>query len=113
MLEKLWDFIVRFRTYVVNLAGAALIILPDLLSAPEVLAVIPPGYQKYIIVTVFMLNIWLRPRPASRAADPEVQAQAAAKVESKATGEPVDIMIKSAGEKAVVVATVEPKGSTI
>lgn len=64
MLEKAWEFLVRFRTWVVNMVGAAMILLPEILSAPEVLAVIPAGYQKYIIVAVFLLNIWMRPRPA-------------------------------------------------
>ncbi len=71
MLDKIWDFLVRFRTWVVNLGGALLIFLPDLLSAPEILAVIPAGYQKYVIAGVFILNIWMRPRPAVRAGDPE------------------------------------------
>lgn len=69
MLASIWEALVRFRTWVVNLAGALLILLPDLLSAPEVLAVIPASYQKYIIVAVFLLNIWMRPRPAVIAKD--------------------------------------------
>jgi hypothetical protein len=64
MLTKVWEFLVRFRTWVVNMAGAALILLPDILSAPEVIAVVPLNYQKYVIVTVFFLNILMRPRPA-------------------------------------------------
>lgn len=71
MLDKIWTTLVRWRTWLVNVAGAALIILPDLLSAPEILAVIPAGYQKYIIAGVFLLNIWMRPRPAVMARDLE------------------------------------------
>lgn len=111
MFNKLWEMLVRWRTWVVNSIGALAILLPDLLSAPEVLAVIPTGYQKYVFLGVFVLNIWMRPRAAHLQSDPEVQAKAAAKIESAATGAPVELMIKSAGEKAVVVATVEPKGS--
>lgn len=71
MLDKIWEFLVRFRTWLVNLVGAALIIAPEILSAPEVLAVIPASYQKYVIVAVFLLNIWMRPRPAVIAKDLE------------------------------------------
>ena len=64
MLHKIWEALVRFRTWVVNLAGAALILLPEVLNAPEVIAVIPQQYQKYVFVAVFLLNILMRPRPA-------------------------------------------------
>lgn len=71
MLERIWEFVVRFRTWLVNVFGAAMILLPDILSAPEVLAVIPEGYQRYVIAAVFLLNIWMRPRPAVMAKDIE------------------------------------------
>jgi len=64
MLKKLWEALVRFRTWVVNLAMAALIVLPELLNAPEVIAVVPQQYQKYIYVAALLLNILMRPRPA-------------------------------------------------
>lgn len=64
MLTKIWEALVRFRTWVVNLIAAALLVLPELLNAPEVLAVIPPQYQKYVFVGALLLNIWMRPRPA-------------------------------------------------
>lgn len=64
MLEDLWIAIVRFRTWLVNGIGAALILLPELLNAPEVIAVVPQQYQKYVFVAALLLNIWLRPRPA-------------------------------------------------
>ena len=65
MLANIWEAIVRFRTWLVNIIGAALIVLPELLNAPEVLAVIPVQYQKYVFVAALLLNIWLRPRPAA------------------------------------------------
>ena len=64
MFKGLWIAIVRFRTWLVNGIGAALILLPELLNAPEVLAVIPQQYQKYVFVAALLINIWLRPRPA-------------------------------------------------
>ena len=64
MFKGLWIAIVRFRTWLVNGIGALLILLPELLNAPEVLAVIPQQYQKYVFVAALLINIWLRPRPA-------------------------------------------------
>jgi len=64
MFKDLWIAVVRFRTWLVNGIGAALILLPELLNAPEVLAVIPQQYQKYVFVAALLINIWLRPRPA-------------------------------------------------
>ena len=64
MFKDLWIAVVRFRTWLVNGIGAALILLPELLNAPEVLAVIPQQYQKYVFVAALLINIWLRPHPA-------------------------------------------------
>jgi hypothetical protein len=73
MLDKIWEALVRFRTWVVNLLAAALIVLPELLNAPEVLAVIPPSYQKWVFLAALLLNIWMRPRPAVMAKDVEAK----------------------------------------
>ena len=64
MFKDLWIAVVRFRTWLVNGIGALLILLPELLNAPEVLAVIPQQYQKYVFVAALLINIWLRTRPA-------------------------------------------------
>lgn len=109
MLDKIWDFLVRQRTRLFNAIGFLLMVAPDVLSAPEILAVLPPGYARYAFAAVFLINYWMRPHAAVRADDPEVQARKAADVETKITGEPVSLLIKSAGEKPVLVATVEPK----
>ena len=69
MFKDLWIAIVRFRTWLVNGIGALLILLPELLNAPEVLAVIPQQYQKYVFVAALLINIWLRPRPAAVKSD--------------------------------------------
>ena len=71
MLNQIWEALVRFRTWVVNLFAAALIVLPELLNAPEVLAVIPPSYQKWVFLAALLLNIWMRPRPAVMKKDVE------------------------------------------
>lgn len=109
MLDKIWDVLVRWRNWFVAAIGGAMILLPELLSSPELLAVIPTGYHKWVYFGALMLGLAVRWRPATRAADPEVQAKKAADVEAKATGESVSLLIKSAGEKPVLVATVEPK----
>lgn len=71
-MNHLWEAIVRFRTWIVNLVASLLILLPELLNAPEVIAVIPQQYQKYVFVAALILNIVMRPRPAVMAKDPEV-----------------------------------------
>lgn len=73
MLAKIWETLVRWRTWLVNMIGAALLLLPELLNAPEVLAVIPQSYQKWVFLAVFLLNIWMRPRPAVLAKDVEAK----------------------------------------
>jgi hypothetical protein len=75
----IWDTLVRWRTYAVNIVLALLFILPEVLNSPEILAVIPAEYQRWFLVAAFLVNIWLRPRPASRAGDPEVQVKKALK----------------------------------
>jgi hypothetical protein len=72
-MNQVWEAIVRFRTWIVNLVASLMILLPELLNAPEVLAVVPQQYQKYVFVAALILNIIMRPRPAAMAKDPEVQ----------------------------------------
>ena len=64
MFAKAWDYLARLRTWVVNLFFVVLLFIPDVLNTPEILAVIPAGYTKYVIAAAFLVNIWLRPRPA-------------------------------------------------
>jgi hypothetical protein len=71
MLAQIWEALVRFRTWVVNMFAAAMILIPELLNAPEVIAVVPIQYQKYVFVAALLLNIWMRPRPAVMAKDVE------------------------------------------
>ena len=68
----------RWRTWIVNGFLALLTVLPEVLNAPEILAVVPQDYQRMFLAGLFLLNIWLRPRPAVLPRDPEVQAKKAA-----------------------------------
>jgi len=70
-VNQIWETIVRWRTWLVNTVAALLIVLPDLLNAPEVIAVIPIQYQKYVFVAALLLNVLMRPRPAVIANDLE------------------------------------------
>lgn len=69
----IWDIIVRWRTWLLNVVLALAFILPEVLNSPEILAIIPAEYQRWFLVGAFLLNIWMRPRPAVRASDPEVR----------------------------------------
>lgn len=78
-MKAFWELTVRFRTWIANLFFAALIVAPDILNSPEVLAVIPSEYQRWVIAAGFLVNIWLRPRPAVMAKDPEVHVKRSAR----------------------------------
>ena len=106
MLSTVWEYVVRLRTWLVNLVGAALIVLPELLNAPEVIAVIPQSYQKWVFVAALLLNIWMRPRPASMAQDPETQVRKAI----KASDEPVKVTVTGTQSDVTKVATVTAGG---
>ena len=76
MFTRLWDFLVRWRTWLMNGAGAILLALPDLLfllQSPELMSVLPAGYQKWLALALLVLNIWMRPRPAARSIDIEAK----------------------------------------
>lgn len=68
-MTRLWELIVRWRTWTVNLFLALLMVAPDILNSPEVLAIIPADKQRYALALAFIVNIWLRPRPAAMAKD--------------------------------------------
>lgn len=70
-MKALWERIVRFRTWLVNLLLAIVVVAPDLFSSPEILALIPENYQRWVIAFGFLVNIWMRPRPAVIATDLE------------------------------------------
>lgn len=70
-MKRILEAVIRFRTWLANIIFAILIVAPDLFSSPEILALIPEHYQRWVIAAGFLVNIWLRPRPAVIATDPE------------------------------------------
>ena len=88
-MNHIWEAIVRWRTWLVNTVAALLIVLPDLLNAPEVIAVIPMQYQKYVFLAALLINVAMRPRPAAMAHDPEVQIAKSLKADATYQGEHV------------------------
>lgn len=99
MLNRIWEAIVRLRTWVFNIVLALLFIAPEILNSPEILAVIPAEYQRWFLVAAFLVNIWLRPRPASLASDPEVQVKKAI----DQTRGPAVVKVEANGETKAVV----------
>ena len=70
-MKELWETLVRWRTWLVNLVLSSLVLIPIVLNSPEVLAVIPMEHQKWFLLAAFVGNIWMRPRPAVMAKDLE------------------------------------------
>lgn len=99
MIPRIWDTLVRWRTYFVNIVLALLFIAPEILNSPEILAVIPAEYQRWFLVAAFLINIWMRPRPAATRDDPEVQVREAL----KATDGPALITVKTPAETKTIV----------
>lgn len=69
----IWDIIVRWRTAILAFLLSAASVLPALLNAPEILAIIPSEWRPYVIAGGFLAMYLTRWRPAARADDPEVQ----------------------------------------
>lgn len=68
----------RWRTWLFNTAAAAVVVLPEIVSA---LAgynwgeVVPAKYMPLVTLTIIVVNIWMRPRPAVLSSDSEAQAR--------------------------------------
>lgn len=105
-MNQFWEVLVRWRTWLVNTFGALLMLLPEVLNAPEVLAVIPTSYHKWVFVSVMLLNILMRPRPASIATDADVQVRKAI----KRSAEPAMVTVTGAhsGDTKAVISPVKP-----
>jgi len=71
-MTKPLETLVRWRTWIVNLVLAILLIAPEILSSPEVLAIVPAEWQRWVLVAAFLVNILMRPRAAVLPSDPEV-----------------------------------------
>lgn len=66
----------RWRTWLFNALAAGVILLPEILTA---LAgynwgeIIPEKYMPLVTLTIIVVNIWMRPRPAVLPSDIEAQ----------------------------------------
>lgn len=65
------EWVIRLRTWIVNVILALLVLLPEIVNAPEILAIVPHEFQRYFLAGLFLLNIWMRPRPAVLPSDTE------------------------------------------
>lgn len=106
MLTSLWDFLVRLRTWIIAAVGIVAVLLPDLLplvaellNSPQLIAVLPEGWRTWAGVIALLCAVWSRWRPATRAADPEVQVKKALKEsEYGAT-----VIVEAGGERKAVI----------
>ncbi|MCF6368349.1 hypothetical protein [Rhizobium halophilum] len=73
--NRFTKMLARWRTYVVNGILILLVVLPELIHSPEIMALIPEEYQRWVVALGFVINIWMRPRPAVLPGDPEVKAK--------------------------------------
>lgn len=64
---------IRFRTWIVDLLSVLVTLAPEILNSPEIL--LPQEWQRYFLAALFLLNIWMRPRPAVLRGNPEAQAK--------------------------------------
>lgn len=98
----MWEFLVRWRTWLVNVFAALLLVLPDLLTALlgfDWGTIIPKAYMPYVTLAIIIVNVWMRPRPASVASDPEVKVKKAiSKAEYGAT-----VTVEAGGETKAVI----------
>lgn len=73
-MNKFWETLVRWRTWLVNTVFVVLL-TPELLLALlgfDWGTIIPARYMPYVTLAIIILNVWMRPRPAVVASDPEV-----------------------------------------
>lgn len=70
------EILIRWRTWIVNVFAAVVLVLPELLQALAGFnwgGLVPPQYLPYVTLAIVILNIWMRPRPAVLPSDPEAQ----------------------------------------
>jgi len=94
------DLLIRWRTLILGFILAAASVLPALLNAPEILAIIPVEWRPYVVAAGFLAMYLTRWRPASRTADPEVQV---AKAISDTPGPTTVVVANSAGDTQAVI----------
>ena len=98
-VNRIWETIVRLRTWFFNIVLALLFIALEIFNSPETLAVIPAEYQRWFLVTAFLVNIWMRPRPAATRDDPEVKVRETL----KATDRPAVVEVRADGATKAVI----------
>lgn len=106
MFNRFWDFLVRLRTWIIGTIGIILVMLPDvlvvaaeLLNSPDLVAVLPESWKSYVAVAALIFTVWSRWRPATRAADPEVQVKKAI----SETDAPSVIIVEELGQTKAVI----------
>lgn len=88
-MPSLFEFVVRFRNWLVTLIGISLIVLPDILQAPELLMILAPEHHRWVYLAILALNLAMRWRPAAMWHDPEVKIAKAMKEGEPYQGENV------------------------
>lgn len=76
-MKSAWEnfvvWLIKFRTWLFNGIGGFVVLILPLLGAPEIMALLDPTQQKWVIAAAFVINIWMRPRPAVTKDDPEAE----------------------------------------
>lgn len=105
-MKTIWDILVRWRTWFLGVATALVTLLPELLSIaslilndPKIVAILPADTARWAGAIGAVLMIWSRFRPATRAADPEVQVKRAL----KDTDYPATVVVEAGGETKAVI----------
>jgi len=63
----MWNTIRRWRTWIVNLLAAVLLVLPEILQAFAGFnwgEIVPPRYLPFVTLGLVVVNILMRPRAA-------------------------------------------------
>lgn len=63
-LTELWAWVVTWRTAIAGWLFAAAAVLPEILNAPEVIAIVPAEYRPWVVAAAFLLMWLTRPRAA-------------------------------------------------
>lgn len=75
-MRRAWEFLIRWRTWLVNAGAGLLLVLPDIVLALlgfDWATILPREWMPYITLAIIVLNVWMRPRPAVIASDPEAE----------------------------------------
>lgn len=90
MFRAIKETLFRWRTWIVNGFFAIVLILPELiisLMGFDWATIVPAEYMPWVTLFILIVNVWMRPRAAVLAHDPEVQIAKEAKEIRYETGE--------------------------